>query len=61
MEKEFVFLGATICLKFIQGACVLVIGLICVAVVEFLKFEQVELFSNMCWSPWRGMEIPEGL
>jgi hypothetical protein len=61
MEKEVVCLGVTSCSKFIQEACVLVVGKICVAVVEFLKSQQVEFLSNLCWKPWRGVERPEGL
>jgi hypothetical protein len=32
-----------------------------VIVVEFLKSQQVEFLSNLCWKPYRGVEMYEEL
>jgi len=61
IDKETMFLGETSFSKFIQEACVLVGGWICVAVVKFLKSQQIEFLPNLCWKPGRGVERPMGL
>jgi hypothetical protein len=38
-----------------------VAGKIRVTIVKFLRSQEVEFFSNLCWKPQRGVERPEGL
>jgi hypothetical protein len=56
VKKEVVFLGVTCCLKFTEEACVLLLGEFVFAVVEFLRSQQADFMSNLCWNPWRGVE-----
>jgi hypothetical protein len=51
MEKEVVFLGVTSYLEFIKEAGVLAARRICITIIEFLKSQQVEFLSNLCWKP----------
>jgi hypothetical protein len=61
VEKEAACLGVVCCSKFVKGSTRFVAGRICVAVVEFLRSQQVVFLSNLCLKPWKGVERPEGL
>jgi hypothetical protein len=50
-KEKVVCLGVTSCSNFAKEARILLLGEFVFAVVEFLKSQQVEFMSNLCWKP----------
>jgi hypothetical protein len=59
--KRLCSLGVTSYLNFSKEEHILLLGEFVFAAVEFLKSQQEELLSNLCWKHLRGVERPEEL